>query len=96
MLLKNNTLPNHNYGEKKFYVQWIWSTKKKIHACPDDCVLYIYEFVSLKVCPTCGSSLFKKKLDGNSVDENTNGSPLKVVWYLPIIPKAYKRQKHKL
>jgi len=35
-----------------------------------DCVLYKDEFVSLKVCPTCGLLLFKKKIDGSSADED--------------------------
>jgi len=39
---------------------------QKIHSCPNDCVLYRGEFVSLKVCQTCGLSWFKKKIDGNS------------------------------
>jgi len=35
---------------------------KKIHACPNDCVLYEDEFVSFKVCPTCELSWFKRNL----------------------------------
>ena len=60
---------------------------QKIHACPNDCVLYRDEFASLKACPTCGLSRFKKKIDGNSGDEDKDGPPAKVMWYLPIIPR---------
>jgi len=42
---------------------------KKIHACPNNCVLYINEIFALKVCPTFGLSRFKKKVDENSVDQ---------------------------
>ncbi|XP_027915741.1 uncharacterized protein LOC114175171 [Vigna unguiculata] len=63
---------------------------QKIHACPNDCVLYRDEFASLKACPTCGLSRFKKKIDGNSGDEDKDGPPAKVMWYLPIIPR-FKR-----
>jgi len=56
-------------------------------ACPNDCVLHKDEFASLKACPTCGLSRFKKKIDGNSGDEDKDGPPTKVMWYLPIIPR---------
>lgn len=58
---------------------------KYIHACPNDSVLYRDEFISLKVCPTCGLSRFRKKIDGNSDDEDKDGPLAKEVQYLPII-----------
>ena len=73
---------------RKFYVHGL--KYQKIHACLNDCVLYRDEFASLKVCPTCGLSRFKKKIDGNSGDEDKDGPPAKVMWYLPIIHK-FKR-----
>jgi len=51
---------------------------KKTHTCPNDCVLYRDKFITLKVCPTCGLSWFKKKFYGISIDEKTNGPPTKV------------------
>jgi len=88
MLLENNTLPIHNYEAKKILCRM--SLKyQKIHTCPNDCVLYRDEFASLKVCSTCGLSQFKKKIV-ESGDEDKDGSPAKVMWYLPIIPR-FKR-----
>ncbi|GAU37881.1 hypothetical protein TSUD_395650 [Trifolium subterraneum] len=37
---------------------------EKIHACPNDCILYRNEYQGLKNCPTCGQSRFKVK-DGD-------------------------------
>ena len=89
MLPENNTLPICNYEAKKVLCP-MGLEYQKIHACPNECVLYRDEFPSLKVCPTCGLSRFKKKIDGNSGDEDKDGPPAKVMWYLPIIPR-FKR-----
>ncbi|XP_027936218.1 uncharacterized protein LOC114191244 [Vigna unguiculata] len=89
MLPENNTLPIRNYEAKKVLCP-MGLEYQKIHACPNDCVLYRDEFASLKACPTCGLSRFKKKIDGNSGDEDKDGPPAKVMWYLPIIPR-FKR-----
>jgi len=70
----------------KFNVQWIWNIKRYKHA-PYNYVLYKDEFASLKTCPTCGLSRFKKKIDGNSGDEDKNYVHAKVMLYLPIIPR---------
>jgi len=61
---------------------------KRIHACPNDGILYRKEFEDLKKCPKCGSSQYKQKR--NSEDNGQierEGFALKVVWYLPIMPK---------
>jgi len=55
MLPENNTLPICNYEVKKVLCPMDLEYQK-IHACPNDCVLYKEEFASLKVCPTCGLS----------------------------------------
>lgn len=56
----------------------IGMTYERIHACPNDCILYRNEYASLNMCPKCNASRFKStKLT----------SPEKVVWYFPIIPR---------
>ena len=65
---------------------------EKIHACPNDCILYRQVFTELRSCPKCGLSRYKIK-DGDK--ENTNevtkhDPPSKAVWYLPITPR-FKR-----
>jgi len=56
---------------------------QKIHACPNDCILYRHEFEEMPKCPRCGVSRYKVK-----DDENTKkGPPAKVLWYISIIPR---------
>nr|KYP35776.1 hypothetical protein KK1_043169 [Cajanus cajan] len=55
MLPEDNTLPNRNYQVKKILCP-MGLEYKKIHACPNDCVLYTNDFATLKVCLTCGLS----------------------------------------
>ncbi|WVZ13968.1 hypothetical protein V8G54_011534 [Vigna mungo] len=73
MLPENNTLPIRNNEAKKVLCP-MGLEYQKIHACPNDCVLYIKEFASLKHCPTCGLSHFKKKRDKNT-EEGNDGAP---------------------
>ena len=61
---------------------------QKIHACTNDCILYIHEFQEMPKGPRCGVSRYKvKDYDECSSDENSKkGPPVKVLWYLLIIP----------
>jgi len=81
MLPENNSLPIRNYEAEKVLCP-MGLEYQKIHACPNDCVLYKEEFASLKACPTCGLLQFKKKIDGNSGDEYKDGPPAKMMWCL--------------
>jgi len=87
MLPEGNTLPTRNYDAKKILCPMDMEYKK-IHACPNDCILYRNEFEDGKQCPTCGLSRYKVK-DGDD-DESSKRPPAKVLWYLPIIPR-FKR-----
>jgi len=60
MLLKGNTLPNCNYEAKKILYP-IGMEYKKMHTCPNDCILYRKEFDWLKKCHKCGLSRYKLK-----------------------------------
>ena len=61
---------------------------ERIHACPNDCMLYRNEYADLHNCITCGTSRYKRK---NPTKENNNmrmsGPLAKVLWYLPIRPR---------
>ena len=52
----------------------------KIHACPNDCVLFRNEYEHLRVCPKCGAKRFREDLVGEAV-------PAKVLRHFPIIPR---------
>jgi len=88
---EGNTLPNGNYEAKKIFYP-MGMEYKKIHACPNDCILYRRDFELLKNFPRCGLSRYKlKQKDGDNIEEmEKHGPQVKVVWYPPIIP----RMKH--
>ena len=87
MLLEGNTLLNRNYEDKKILCP-MGMECKKIHACPNDYILYRKNFELLKSCPRCALSRYKlKQKDDNTIEEiEKHGPPMKVMWYLPIIP----------
>ncbi|KAI5312757.1 hypothetical protein L3X38_041931 [Prunus dulcis] len=59
---------------------------EKMHACPNDCILYRKEYEDSTNCPTCGISRWKQGKDSILKE----GVPAKVVWYFPPIPR-FKR-----
>ncbi|KAL2905095.1 Protease HtpX-like protein 2 [Bienertia sinuspersici] len=79
MLPEENVLPKRTYEAKKT-LSTMGLRYEKIHACPNDCMLYWKEHESLSNCPVCNASRYKKK----------EGVPAKVLWYFPIIPR-FKR-----
>jgi len=62
---------------------------KKIHVCPNYCILYRKDFQLLKICPRYGLSRYKlKEKYDNTIEEiEKHGPSMKVMWYLPIIPR---------
>ena len=81
-------LPKSYYQAKKILCP-MGIEYQKIHACPNDCILYRHEFQEMPKCPRCGVSWYKVKDDDDcSSDENSKkGPPAKVLWYLPIISR---------
>jgi len=85
LLPRDNMLPKNQYKAKKILCP-VGMEYQKIHACPNDCILY--EFAELRNCPTCGLSCYKVNNDECSDDATPkNSRPAKVCWYLPIIPR---------
>ncbi|XP_050902383.1 uncharacterized protein LOC127112997 [Lathyrus oleraceus] len=89
MLPEENMLPNRAYEAKKILCP-MGIEYKKIHACPNDCILYWKDNEEKEKCPKCMTSRYKKKSDDEGCDVTTKGPPAKVLWYLPIIPR-FKR-----
>jgi len=78
MLPKDNTLPKNHYKAKKILCL-MGMEYQKIHACPNDCILYRNQFAEMRNCPTCGVSRYKVKYDECSDDVATNSDrPAKV------------------
>ncbi|XP_024190092.1 uncharacterized protein LOC112194062 [Rosa chinensis] len=85
LLPKDNVLPQSLYEAKKTLSN-LGLQYEKIHACPNDCILYRKEFSVEITCPKCGLSRWKLKKDKTV----KVGQPAKVLWYFPIIPR-FKR-----
>ena len=83
ILPKDNELPSSLYEAKKTLCT-LGMEYSKIHACPNDCVLYRNQYESANECPVCKTSRWKKN---KSNKECKKGIPAKVLWYLPPIPR---------
>ena len=92
MFPDNNAVPKTMYEAKKMLSK-MGMEYQKIHACPNDCILYRNEYEGLHVCPRCQEPRYKQRkgADDDDDDEETNkpkkGEPSKVMWYLPIVPR---------
>ncbi|XP_071727304.1 uncharacterized protein [Rutidosis leptorrhynchoides] len=97
MLPEANEFPVSTYHAKKIICP-MGLEIHRIHACPNDCMLYRNEDENHHECKVCGTSRYKSGKpteDDNDVTEN--GPPAKVLWYFPIIPRLkrlYSNAKH--
>ena len=89
MLPKDNESPATTY-EAKQVVCPLGLEIQKIHACPNDYILYHgEEYEKLVACPVCHASWYKIRRDdpGDVEGERPKKKILtKVMWYAPIIP----------
>ncbi|CAL9018215.1 unnamed protein product, partial [Prunus brigantina] len=85
LLPEGNTVPTSMYEAKKTLCA-LGLSYEKMHACPNDCILYRKEYEDSTNCPTCGISRWKEGKDSILKE----GVPAKVVWYFPPIPR-FKR-----
>ncbi|KAI3706869.1 hypothetical protein L6452_24902 [Arctium lappa] len=87
MLPEDNELPVSLYQAKKLMCP-MGLEIERIHACPNDCMLYRNEYANLHECIRCGTSRYKRKKHAEeNNDEMKNGPPAKLLWYLPIVPR---------
>ncbi|XP_071713972.1 uncharacterized protein [Rutidosis leptorrhynchoides] len=88
MLPEGNELPLSTYQAKKLMCP-MGLEIQRIHACPNDCILYRNKDKDLHQCKVCGTSRYKygKSTDNVDSDVSENGPPTKLLWYLPIIPR---------
>ncbi|CAM8917511.1 unnamed protein product [Rhodiola kirilowii] len=83
MLPEDNTLPNRCYEAKKVMCP-MGIDYEKIHACPNDCILYRNSYKDMVECPVCKSPRYKLNKEPKN---GSKGTPCKVLWYLPLIPR---------
>ncbi|XP_022007380.1 uncharacterized protein LOC110906580 [Helianthus annuus] len=88
MLPTDNELPISVYQAKKLMCPMELEVER-IHACPNDCMLYRNQYEKAHTCITCGESRYKRKNETNDYDDDVmkNGPPAKLLWYFPIIPR---------
>ena len=97
MLLKDNELPTITY-EAKQLVCPLGLEVQKIHACPNDCILYRGDYENLDACPVYGALRYKIRKDdpGDVEGERPRKRiPAKIMWYSPIIPRLKRLFRNK-
>ena len=74
---------------------------QKIHACPNDCILYRgEEYENLNACPVCSALRYKISCDDHGDVEGERPRkriPVMVMWYAPIIPwlkRLFQNKEH--
>ena len=90
-LPEKNELPSTTY-EAKQIVCPLGLEVQKIHACPNDCILYRGKDEHLEACPVCKVLRYNIRQDEDPSDlegqpPNTKRVLAKVMWYFPIIPR---------
>ena len=96
LLPTGNVLPYTTYQAKQVICP-LGLEVQKIHACPNDCILYRNEFAELDECPTCKTSRYKPGNDSNEAQRRKKKPAAKVMWYFPIIPRLkrlFANKKH--
>jgi hypothetical protein len=84
MLPNQNELPDSTYRAKKLLCHLMMEVER-IHACPNDCILYRNEYSHLDKCPKCNAPQYKSRVDEE--EDGKKRPAAKVLWYLPIIPR---------
>jgi hypothetical protein len=85
MLLEGNEIPKITY-EAKQNICPLGLEVEKIHACKSDCILFCGNHANDTECPKSGMSRYKQRNDGGD-EERRYGTPQKVAWYFPLIPR---------
>ncbi|XP_024172337.1 uncharacterized protein LOC112178421 [Rosa chinensis] len=80
-----NEIPTSVYEAKKV-LSALGMDYRKIHACPNDCILYRKHYADEIRCPQCGISRWKVCKN----KKEREGVPAKVLWYFPPIPRFKK------
>ena len=98
-LPKDNELSDSTYAAKKIVCP-LGLEVQKIHASPNDCILYRVEYEDLNACPVYGALRCKISHDdpGDVEGERPRKKiPAKVIWDAPIIPRLqrlFRNEEH--
>lgn len=83
MLPEGNMLAKSTYEAKKVLCP-LGLEVQRIHACPNDYILYYKKNVNLEACPSCKASRYKRENSSTKDQKSKKGDMAKVVYYLPI------------
>jgi hypothetical protein len=102
LLPRDNELPANTYEAKKLVCP-LGLDVQKIHACPNDCILWGgggEEYENFDACPVCTALRYKIRRDDPGDVEGEpprKRVPAKVMWYAPIIPRLkrlFRNEEH--
>ncbi|XP_039133312.1 uncharacterized protein LOC120270384 [Dioscorea cayenensis subsp. rotundata] len=82
-----------NSRESKKVIKDLGLGYEKIHACPNDCMLYWSDKENQQACLVCGTSRWlstDSNHSSNDDDEMVHKRPAKVLRYFPIIPRLQR------
>ncbi|XP_027188715.2 uncharacterized protein [Cicer arietinum] len=98
--LLRDALPEENVLSKSYYetkkiVSGLGLGYAKIHACPNDCVLYWDKYAKYEVCPKCSTSRWKttnEDVQGNGMktSERQKKIPAKILRWFPLKPRLQR------
>jgi hypothetical protein len=98
LLPRDNEFPASTYEANKLVCP-LGLDVQKIHACPNDCILYrVEEYKNLDAYPVCTALRYKIRRDdpGDVEDEPPRKRvPAKVMWYAPITPRLKRLFRNK-
>ncbi|XP_039145579.1 uncharacterized protein LOC120282799 [Dioscorea cayenensis subsp. rotundata] len=94
VLPEGNTLPR-SYQEMKKMISALSLGYEKIHACPNDCILFWKENANEDKCTKCGASRWKESLnDGKNDSEDAftkkKKKATKILRWFPLIPRLQR------
>ena len=87
MLPETNELLDRTYDTKKILCS-MGMNYERIHACPNNYILYQKDYEDLESCPECDVSRYKR---------NKKNVPAKALWYFSLIPRfkrIFKNPEH--
>nr|GEX02948.1 hypothetical protein [Tanacetum cinerariifolium] len=85
-------LPSSTYEAKKF-TKDLGLGYEKIHACPNDCMLYWDDRAGQQSCHICKASPYKSDEVGGSSKSRKSNKLTKVLHYFPLIPRLKRLYK---
>jgi Transposase family tnp2 len=82
-------LPNTYYECKKL-IKALGLGYEKIHACPNNCMLFWKEYANEEICHVCHASRWESHENTRTFYRKANCIPAKVLRYFPLIPRLQR------